>query len=119
MNPERRMFDSPSIPSTTSLAGIRAGDVVRIQQIMFDNLRAHCVELGMSEGDVVRCRVDGHDSLLLVTPAGRTVLLERGWARFIRVSDAGIAGVTSVATERESSRDARRDRRMSRTQHIR
>lgn len=94
------MYDTAAPPPTTSLAGIRAGDVVQIQQILFDNLRSHCAALGLTEGDLVRCRLDGHESLLLVTPTGRTVLLERGWARFIRVSEAPVTAPAVPSSNR-------------------
>jgi hypothetical protein len=69
-----------------SLAGVRTGDVVEIRAILFDSLRAQCSGLGYAEGTVVRCRAAGRASLLLVTPDGRTVFVDRDAARFIQVS---------------------------------
>jgi hypothetical protein len=83
----------PPIQPLTSLAGIRAGDVVEVRAILFDSLRAQCSALGYAEGTVVRCRSAGRASLLLVTPDGRTVPVDRDAARFIQVSRVnGAAG---------------------------
>jgi Fe2+ transport system protein FeoA len=77
--------------STSSLAAIRAGDRVRIQSILIDGARQYCEDLGFGAGDVIRCRNAGRSALLLVTPGGRTVSLDRDWARFIQVRAANTA----------------------------
>ena len=69
-----------------SLAATRTGEAVEIQRILFEALRGLCADLGVHEGDVVRCRAGTPSHLLLETPAGRTIALERDWARFIQVS---------------------------------
>ncbi|HEX6937878.1 MAG TPA: hypothetical protein VF158_00595 [Longimicrobiales bacterium] len=78
--------DSPD--PVRSLAATRTGDVVLIRRILFGTLRALCTDLGVREGDVVHCRAGTASHLLLDTPAGRTVPLDRDWARFIQVSAA-------------------------------
>ncbi|HEX7119446.1 MAG TPA: hypothetical protein VF212_11700 [Longimicrobiales bacterium] len=71
-----------------SLAATRTGDVVLIRRILFGTLRALCTDLGVREGDVVHCRAGTASHLLLDTVGGRTVPLDRDWARFIQVSAA-------------------------------
>lgn len=70
----------------TSLAGARTGDSLLIHRILFDGLRTLCAELDLHEGDTVRCQAEGPGQLLLLTPHGRVIELERGWARFVEVS---------------------------------
>jgi len=72
-----------------SLAAADAGEVVEIRRILFGVLRALCGELGIREGDAVRCRAATPGHLLLETPGGRTVTLERDWARFVQVVTPG------------------------------
>lgn len=77
----------PSSP-VRSLATIAVGEAVEIRRVLFGAVRLLCTDLGFGEGDVVRCRLDTPGYLLLETTAGRTVVLERDWARFIQVSTA-------------------------------
>lgn len=85
-----------------SLAAIVAGETVEIRRILFDAVRGLCTDLGVSEGDVVRCRADTPSHLLLDTPAGRTVALERDWARFIQVGAAGLDAPLDASGDSES-----------------
>ncbi len=77
---------SASNPLTQSLAATQTGDVVVIQRILFEGLRSRCSELDIYEGDTVRCRAGTNSQLMLDTQRGRTVALERDWARFIQVA---------------------------------
>jgi hypothetical protein len=77
---------SASNPLTQSLAATQTGDVVVIQRILFEGLRSRCSELDIYEGDTVRCRAGTNSQLMLETQRGRTVALERDWARFIQVA---------------------------------
>ena len=79
---------APNVAFEHSLAATRSGDRVRISRILFATLRAHCHDLGIHEGHLVRCRAGTLSQLLLETDAGRRVSLERDWARFIQVSEA-------------------------------
>ncbi|HEX7088931.1 MAG TPA: FeoA domain-containing protein [Longimicrobiales bacterium] len=72
-----------------SLAGVHRGEVFRVQRILFDELRRLCDRLDLHEGDVVECRADAGPLLVLETAGGRTVALERDWARFVRVASVG------------------------------
>ena len=68
-----------------SLAATRSGETVEVRRILFQGLREHCSDLDIHEGDVVRCRADTASQLILETTHGRTVALQRDWARFIEV----------------------------------
>ncbi|HEY8484829.1 MAG TPA: FeoA domain-containing protein [Longimicrobiales bacterium] len=70
-----------------SLAATGPGESVEIRRILFGTLRALCADLGVREGDVVRCRAGTGSHIWLETPSGRTVAIERDWARFIQVCD--------------------------------
>lgn len=69
-----------------SLAAARAGEVMLIRRILFGTLRALCSDLGLPEGSRVRCRAATPSHILLETPGGRTIAIERDRARFIQVS---------------------------------
>jgi hypothetical protein len=73
-----------------SLAAASAGESVQIRRILFGALRSLCADLGVREGDVVQCRAGTATHLLLDTPEGRTVTLERDWARFIQVANCTV-----------------------------
>jgi hypothetical protein len=77
--------------STSSLAAVATGDRVRIQSIHFDAVSNVREEFGFLAGDVIHCRSAGRWSLLLDTPGGRTVSLDRDRVRFIQVSRDGTA----------------------------
>lgn len=68
-----------------SLAAADTGEAIEIHRILFGALRQLCADLGVHEGEVVRCRACTPSQLMLETPAGRVVALERDWARFIQV----------------------------------
>lgn len=70
-----------------SLATARAGEAVMIQRILFGTLRELCADIGVFEGDVVSCRAGTSTHLVLRTSAGRTIPLDREWARFIQISE--------------------------------
>ena len=72
--------------ATRSLAASQTGDVVLIQRILFEQLRTRCAALDIFEGEVVRCRASTASQLILETPRGRVVALERDWTRFIKIS---------------------------------
>ncbi|HET9982084.1 MAG TPA: FeoA domain-containing protein [Longimicrobiales bacterium] len=71
-----------------SLAAADTGEAIQIRRILFGALRALCADLGLREGEIVRCRAGTPSQLMLETPTGRVVALERDWARFIQVSTA-------------------------------
>lgn len=74
-----------------SLAATQTGDVVEIRRILSDTLRTHCSELDIAEGDILRCRAGTPSQVLLETRHGRTVSIQRDWARFIQVTNPVVA----------------------------
>ena len=68
-----------------SLAFATPGELVKVEIILFDALRARCAELGIAAGDTLRCRSINHSLMTFETSRGRTVALEREWARFIQI----------------------------------
>jgi hypothetical protein len=68
-----------------SLAVAAPGELVKVEIILFDALRARCAELGITAGDTLRCRSITHSLMTFETARGRTVALEREWARFIQI----------------------------------
>ncbi len=72
-----------------SLAAADTGEAIEIRRILFGALRNLCADLGVHEGEVVRCRACTPSQLLLETAAGRVVALERDWARFIQITAVG------------------------------
>jgi hypothetical protein len=73
-------------PALRSMASAHAGETLHVRRILFDALRAHCAELDVREDGAVRCRTVTQTRLVLETESGRTVLLDRDWARFIQVN---------------------------------
>ncbi len=71
-----------------SLAAADTGESIEIRRILFGALRDLCADLGVHEGETVRCRACTASQLLLETPAGRVVALARDWARFIQIAPA-------------------------------
>lgn len=72
---------------TRSLAATQTGERVEIHRILFGALRTLCDELGLHEGDRVRCRACTPSRVLMENAEGRTISLERDWARFVQVSE--------------------------------
>ncbi len=68
-----------------SLATSATGDLVQIEHILFEGLRARCADLGINEGERLHCRSASPTVLVFETRTGRIVALERDWARFIQV----------------------------------
>ncbi len=69
-----------------SLAAADSGEAIEIRRILFGALRNLCADLGVHEGEVVRCRACTPSQLLLETRAGRVVSIARDWARFIQIA---------------------------------
>ncbi len=81
-----------------SLAAADSGEAIEIRRILFGALRNLCADLGVHEGEVVRCRACTPSQLLLETRAGRVVSLARDWARFIQIAghaEASVPGLRS------------------------
>lgn len=89
MNEPNSATRDPNVPAVRSLADIRRGETVRIRGILFGALRELCRNIGIQEGDDVRCRGASRAALLLETVDGRTAVLDSDWARFIQISATG------------------------------
>ncbi|HEX6134465.1 MAG TPA: FeoA domain-containing protein [Longimicrobiales bacterium] len=73
------------VKADRTLASLAPGESGTVSQIVFGALRALCDDLGIREGDAVRCRAGTAGVLILDTEDGHTVSLARDWARFIRL----------------------------------
>ena len=73
------------IETARGLASLAPGESGQIDSFLFDSLRSLCLDLGLHDGDVVRCRAGSAGVLILDTESGRTISLARDWARYIRV----------------------------------
>jgi hypothetical protein len=74
-----------SVAAARGLAALEPGETGEIDSFMFDSLRAYCREIGIREGERVRCRAGSGGVLILDTESGRTISLARDWARYIRI----------------------------------
>jgi len=74
-----------------SLAEVQPDQLVRIEHILFDTLKDLCHGIGIVEGDVLRCRRTSRAVVLLETLAGRTIILDGDWARFVQVRVVDVA----------------------------
>lgn len=91
-------LDPESISGTGSrrrcLATAEPGDTVRIRRIHFEVVRDLCRELGIREGDELRCLRRTANQVVVEFPECHTVALEPQYAQFVEVygsSDAELA----------------------------
>jgi hypothetical protein len=73
-------------PRNRTLASLRPGESGTVDGFIFDALRSLCRDIGIREGEGVRCRAGTGGVLLLDTADGRTISMARDWARFVRLS---------------------------------
>lgn len=71
--------------ATKSLSDVAPGEVVTVSHVLFEGVRTRCAELGLREGDRVRVRMRGHDTLLIQGTDGRLVHCPKGLVRFVEV----------------------------------
>ena len=71
---------------TSRLAAVPPAAVVRVDHILFETLRDLCFGIGLHEGDRVRCQDSTAYSMTLSDENGRTIVIDRDWARFITVT---------------------------------
>jgi Fe2+ transport system protein FeoA len=71
--------------TSRTLASLTPGESGRIQSFLYTSLRGLLSDLGIHEGEVVRCRAGTGGVLVLDTADGHSVSLARDWARFIEV----------------------------------
>ena len=72
---------------TRSLAETTSDEVVTVRRILFECIKAHCAELGVHEGDLVRVGDDGAPTFTLRRHDGRIVRCPPELARFVEVQD--------------------------------
>jgi hypothetical protein len=80
---ECKVWQEPTLTGT--LAGLNPGQSGRVTSFLFGSLRVLCGDLGIREGDIVRCRAGTAGVLVLDTEDGDVVSVAREWARFIQV----------------------------------
>lgn len=71
--------------TTRTLASLVPGERGRILSFTYGAVRGLCSDLGIREGETVRCRAGTGGVLVLDTADGHTVSLARDWARFIEL----------------------------------
>jgi hypothetical protein len=69
-----------------SLADVAPEQTVRVERILFEMLRELCHSKGLDEGDLVECRRASDKVVILRNGAGRSVIVDADWARFVQVS---------------------------------
>jgi hypothetical protein len=67
------------------LESLLPGESAVVVSIIFGALRVLCGDMGIREGETVRCRAGTRGTLVLDTADGTTVPLARDWARYIRI----------------------------------
>jgi hypothetical protein len=72
--------------TTRTLASLAPGESGRILAFHYRSLRGLLSDLGIHEGETVRCRAGTGGVLVLDTAEGHTVSLARDWARFIELA---------------------------------
>lgn len=70
------------------LASIQPGERLTIRRVIFDAVRERCAWSGLAEGSLVACLAATPVHLLLQRADGRTVAVERTWARFVEAAAA-------------------------------
>lgn len=81
----------PKPVTPTSLAGARAGDELRVEDIVLELVRTRCFDVGIAVGDRLRVRGRSGREVVARTADGRTVRLPQPYAFFVRVSYRGPA----------------------------
>ncbi|HUF50702.1 MAG TPA: ferrous iron transport protein A [Longimicrobiales bacterium] len=80
---------SGAVKVSRALATLEPGEGGTVEAIQYGALRALCSDLGIREGEKVRCRAGRGSMLVLDTQDGHTVSLARDWARHILVALSG------------------------------
>jgi hypothetical protein len=74
-----------AVPPARTLASLAPGDTGTIESFLFGAVRSLCADLGIRQGQTVRCRAGTAGVLILDTQDGHTISIARDWARFIGV----------------------------------
>ncbi len=82
------MIDKPQIEQIRSLATVRDGETLVVENILFDANRARLAAAGVAEGDRIRCHAATPSYVAIETPLGVVMNVDRAWASFVQVSRA-------------------------------
>ena len=71
-----------------SLGGIHVDpcSTVEVSRILFGLVRDRCAEIGLAEGERIRCRDRDHETVTLEMPTGTLKSLELYYAWFVEVA---------------------------------
>lgn len=72
---------------TRSMAAASPGERFRVRRIHFGLVRDRCSELGIREGDVLRCLRSSAHEVVVQFPERHTAALELDYARFVELAD--------------------------------
>jgi hypothetical protein len=81
--------DQPRWSWAEALGAAEPGARYRISDLVFSLVRDRCRELGLEEGDEIRCLENRRWWLELERPDGSSVLLESDYAWFVQVEPMG------------------------------
>lgn len=84
--------------SVRSLADATPGELIRVQLIVFEFARTSCWDLGIRQGEVLRCTEAGEAMVTVVRKDGGHLRVPTECARFVAIQAAEEAPVASVAT---------------------
>lgn len=81
-----------------SLAEVTPGELIRVQLIVFEFARTSCWDLGIRQGEVLRCEDGGVTGMTVIRKDGSRLHVPRECARFVAVEAAEEAPLTAPAT---------------------
>lgn len=79
-------LDRRTPPAIRSLADARPGERVGIRRIHFDEVRFRCAELGIREGETLRCLRHTAGEVVVEFPECHTTALEARLACFVELA---------------------------------
>jgi hypothetical protein len=79
------MIDVPGRTCHRSLALTNSGQMVEVEEILFDSVERHCREVGIRRGAVLKCRAQKDDEVEVTLPSGGGAQLPRHYAWFVAV----------------------------------
>lgn len=74
-------------PPGPNLATAAPGESFHVRRIHFGLVRDRCADLGMREGDLLRCLRVTAGEVVVEFPEGHTTALELDYARFVEVAE--------------------------------
>lgn len=97
-----------------SLAAAAPGERFLIKRIHFALVRDRCSELGIREGEVLRCLRNTAKEVVVEFPQRHTTALEIHYARFVELRDADTESLDLTPSSGRRVRGARRPELMGR-----